>query len=117
MYDPTSVGDCRYNKKHSIELTLALRKIGALIQSYLVQKNLEVKYGSKSFLLKKIKEFLNWRKACDTAQAKGKKPPPPPTQKYAALRAKMLEKVKKEEVYNRPPPHTPTPFLASDKNI
>ena len=84
-------------EKLSVEQLLAGKKILAWILSHKTMKELEREFGSRVFVIKRIKEFLYWKKQTEVALARGKRPPPPPAEKYANLSAEQLALQGKEQ--------------------
>eukprot|EP01065_Artemidia_motanka_P023713 TRINITY_DN28384_c0_g1_i1.p1 TRINITY_DN28384_c0_g1~~TRINITY_DN28384_c0_g1_i1.p1 ORF type:complete len:1694 (+),score=549.11 TRINITY_DN28384_c0_g1_i1:89-5170(+) len=88
--------------QHSnIEQRLAALKIVAWCVSHQTMKQVEKKLGSKVYVIKKIREYMFWRKAAEVARAQGRRPPPPPTERVAMLRVQQLDQARAEEEARR----------------
>eukprot|EP00756_Hemistasia_phaeocysticola_P059260 Hpha_TRINITY_DN35_c0_g1::TRINITY_DN35_c0_g1_i1::g.109993::m.109993/K04857/CACNA1S; voltage-dependent calcium channel L type alpha-1S len=79
-----------------IEQRLAALKIVAWCVSHQTMKQVEKRLGSKIYVIKKIREFMFWRKAAAVARAQGRRPPPPPTEKLSLLRVQQLDAARLE---------------------
>eukprot|EP01062_Namystynia_karyoxenos_P056264 TRINITY_DN47234_c0_g1_i1.p1 TRINITY_DN47234_c0_g1~~TRINITY_DN47234_c0_g1_i1.p1 ORF type:complete len:1692 (+),score=600.34 TRINITY_DN47234_c0_g1_i1:206-5281(+) len=84
-------------QRASIEQNLAALKIVAWIVSHQTIKQVEKRFGPKAQVVRKIREYMFWRKAAEVAKAQGRRPPPPPTEKLALARVQALDQQRADQ--------------------